>query len=118
MLLGYARVSSLGQNLDRQIDALTSAGIDPRMIYQEKITETKMQRPELNRLLNDIQQGDVLIIPDLTRISRSTKDLLMIVEKVRSKGPVSKTSRTLGWILLPTIPTTSFFLPYPQKGWT
>ena len=85
MLLGYARVSTLEQNLDRQIDALVNAGVDPRMIYQEKITGTKLQRPELNRLLEDLQPGDVLIIPDLTRISRSTKDLLMIVEKVREK---------------------------------
>lgn len=86
MLLGYARVSTLEQNLDRQIDALINAGVDPRMIYQEKITGTKLQRPELNRLLEDLQPGDVLIIPDLTRISRSTKDLLMIVEKVREKN--------------------------------
>ena len=85
MLLGYARVSTLEQNLDRQIDALVNAGVDPRMIYQEKITGTKLQRPELNQLLEDLQPGDVLIIPDLTRISRSTKDLLMIVEKVREK---------------------------------
>ena len=73
------------QNLDRQIDALVNAGVDPRMIYQEKITGTKLQRPELNRLLEDLQPGDVLIIPDLTRISRSTKDLLMLVENVREK---------------------------------
>ncbi len=85
MLLGYARVSTLEQNLDRQIDALVNAGVDPRMIYQEKITGTKLQRPELNRLLEDLQPGDVLIIPDLTRISRSTKDLLMLVENVREK---------------------------------
>ena len=55
MLLGYARVSTLEQNLDRQIDALVNAGVDPRMIYQEKITGTKLQRPELNRLLEDLQ---------------------------------------------------------------
>ena len=82
MLLGYARVSTLEQNLDRQIDALVNAGVDPRMIYQEKITGTKLQRPELNRLLEDLQPGDVLIIPDLTRISRSTKDLLMLVDQI------------------------------------
>ena len=89
MLLGYARVSTLEQNLDRQIDALVSAGVDPRMIYQEKITGTKLQRPELNRLLEDLQPGDVLVIPDLTRISRSTKDLLMIVEKYAKKKLLS-----------------------------
>ena len=89
MLLGYARVSTLEQNLDRQIDALVNAGVDPRMIYQEKITGTKLQRPELNRLLEDLQPGDVLVIPDLTRISRSTKDLLMIVEKYAKKKLLS-----------------------------
>ena len=78
MLLGYARVSTLEQNLDRQIDALVNAGVDPRMIYQEKITGTKLQRPELNRLLEDLQPGDVLIIPDLTRISRSTNNQFLL----------------------------------------
>lgn len=75
MLIGYARVSTTEQNLDRQIDALTGAGVDRRNIYMEKITGTKRDRPELNRMLNELQAGDTVIIPDLTRISRSTRDL-------------------------------------------
>ena len=50
MLIGYARVSTEQQNLDRQIDALKSAGVDERLIYCEKITGTKKDRSELNRM--------------------------------------------------------------------
>ena len=83
MLVGYARVSTDGQNLDRQIDALKAVGVDSRVLYQEKITGTKKDRPELQRMLNELNEGDVVIITDLTRISRSTKDLLDIVEKIK-----------------------------------
>ena len=86
MLIGYARVSTDGQNLDRQIDALTGAGVDKRMIYQEKMTGTKKDRPELDKMLENLEIGDIIIILDLTRISRSTKDLLEIVEKIKKKG--------------------------------
>ncbi|WP_196008236.1 recombinase family protein, partial [Clostridium tyrobutyricum] len=80
MLIGYARVSSEGQNLDRQIDALTVAGIDKRNIYKEKVTGTKTNRPELHKMLNELQHGDIIIISELTRLSRSTKDLFKLVE--------------------------------------
>ena len=55
MLIGYARVSTDGQNLDRQIDALTGAGVDKRMIYQEKMTGTKKDRPELDKMLDKLE---------------------------------------------------------------
>uniref|UniRef100_UPI00386B5DEE recombinase family protein n=1 Tax=Faecalibacillus faecis TaxID=1982628 RepID=UPI00386B5DEE len=86
MLVGYARVSTDGQNLDRQIDALKAVGVDSRVLYQEKITGTKKDRPELQRMLKELNEGDVVIITDLTRISRSTKDLLDIIEKIKNKG--------------------------------
>ena len=86
MLLGYARVSTTEQNLDRQIDALVKAGVDVRNIYQEKITGTKKDRPELIKMLDMLRKDDIVIITDLTRISRSTKDLLDIVEKIKDKG--------------------------------
>ena len=86
MLVGYARVSTDGQNLDRQIDALKAVGVDNRVLYQEKITGTKKDRPELQRMLKELNEGDVVIITDLTRISRSTKDLLDIIEKIKNKG--------------------------------
>lgn len=86
MKIGYARVSTEGQNLNRQIDQLIQAGVDPRNIYPDKITGTKRDRPELNRMLESLLPGDIVIISDLTRISRSTKDLLDIVEKICQKG--------------------------------
>lgn len=89
-ILGYARVSTDGQNLDRQIDALMVAGVSRKHLYCEKMTGTKADRPELNRLINDLETGDTVIIADLTRISRSTKDLLEIVDKIKNKGAYIK----------------------------
>lgn len=86
MLLGYARVSTEGQNLDRQIDCLIEAGVDERCIYKEKYTGTKKDRPELTKMLSELRAGDTIIIADLTRISRSTRDLLDIVGQIRGKG--------------------------------
>lgn len=89
-ILGYARVSTDGQNLDRQIDALMAAGVSRKHLYCEKMTGTKSDRPELNRLINDLETEDTVIIADLTRISRSTKDLLEIVDKIKNKGAYIK----------------------------
>lgn len=86
MLIGYARVSTEEQNLDRQLDALTCYGIDKRNIYTEKVTGTKRNREQLNKMLDELQQGDIVIVADLTRISRSTKNLLDIVEQINDKG--------------------------------
>lgn len=86
MLVGYARVSTEQQNLDRQIDMLIKFGVDKRNIYKEKITGTKANREQLNKMIDELQEGDVVIIADLTRVSRSTKDLLKIVDNIKSKG--------------------------------
>ena len=61
MLIGYARVSTYDQNLDRQIDALVTSGVDIRNIYKEKITGTIKDRPDLNKMINDLKIGDVII---------------------------------------------------------
>jgi DNA invertase Pin-like site-specific DNA recombinase len=89
-LIGYARVSTEEQNLNRQIDALTKYGVDKRLIYQEKITGTKKDRPELNKMINSLENGDTVVIADLTRVSRSTKELLEIIDKIKSKGAFIK----------------------------
>lgn len=86
MLVGYTRVSTDEQSLDRQIDMLTDAGVDARMIYQEKVSGTIRKRPELERMLSELHSGDVVVITDLTRLSRSTKDLLEIVDEIKSKS--------------------------------
>ncbi len=84
MKLGYARVSTEEQSLDRQLDILSSAKCDK--IFFEKISGIKNERPELNKLISSLNIGDVLIITDLTRLSRSVKELFRIVEKVEEKG--------------------------------
>ncbi len=97
MLVGYARVSTVEQNLDRQIDALINAGVDKRNIYQEKITGTKKERQELNKLIDELEDGDLVIFSDLTRLSRSTKDLFEIVEKIQNKSADIKSLKE-NWI--------------------
>lgn len=85
LLIGYARVSTDGQKLDRQIDMLIKYGVDKRNIYKEKITGTKIDRPQLNKMIDELQKGDIVVIADLTRVSRSSKDLLMIIDKIKEK---------------------------------
>ncbi|MCL2105455.1 MAG: recombinase family protein [Oscillospiraceae bacterium] len=86
MLKGYARASLEKQAIDRQLDELAAAGVSPGHLYQEKITGTKRDRPELNRLLAALQAGDTVITVELSRVSRSTKDLLEIVDLIHRKG--------------------------------
>ena len=84
MKLGYARCSTLDQNLDWQIDALTKEGCD--RIFQEKFTGTRKDRPELLRMLDMLREGDTVIICELIWLSRSVKDLFDLVERVEKAG--------------------------------
>lgn len=84
MIFGYMRVSTLDQNLERQEQQLKGAGCEK--VFYEKVTGTKRDRIELNMLLEHLRDGDTVIITDLTRLSRSTKDLIEIVERIGNKG--------------------------------
>lgn len=84
MKIGYARVSTQDQNLDRQLDNLRSAGCE--RIFNEKMTGTKSDRPELKTMLLTLRSGDVLVIDSFSRLSRSTKDLLDLVERLTAMG--------------------------------
>ena len=84
MLIGYARCSTADQNLDWQLDALKENGCE--RIYQEKVTGTKKERPELNRMLDALRNGDTVLVCELTRLSRSTKDLFELVERISACG--------------------------------
>jgi len=86
MLVGYARVSKGDQSLNRQLDALIAYGVDRRNIYQEKIAGTIKTRPELERMIAELQNGDRVIVADLTRLGRSTKDLFAIADQIQEKG--------------------------------
>ena len=83
-IFGYARVSTEQQNLDRQLDMLQKYGVD--FIYNEKMTGTKRNRPELEKLLERLTEGDTVVVESLARLGRSTKDLIWLMETFNSKG--------------------------------
>jgi len=72
--IGYARVSSVGQNLDSQIDALQKAGCEK--IFSDKITGSHMDRLGWDQFLEYARPGDTLIVSELSRMTRSLMDLL------------------------------------------
>ena len=74
MLIGYARVSTIDQNPNLQTDALTVAGC--QKIFIDKISGTTAQRPELDKLKEQLREGDTLIVWRLDRLGRSLKDLI------------------------------------------
>ena len=78
MIIGYARVSTEQQNLDRQTDALNQFGVD--VLYTEKMTGTKSDRPELDKVRLQARAGDTVVVESLSRLGRSTKDLLNLVD--------------------------------------
>lgn len=80
----YVRVSSIDQNEARQIEALK--GFDIGEWYVEKISGKNANRPELQRLLSEVQEGDTVYVHDFSRLARSTKDLLNIVDQLTEKG--------------------------------
>lgn len=82
--IGYARVSTLDQNLDRQTDMLRAYGVDK--LYTEKMSGTRRDRPELTRLLEQLEEGDTVIVESLSRLGRSTRDLIELVELFQKKG--------------------------------
>ena len=115
MLIGYARTSTEEQRLDRQLDALMDAGVDSRNVYQEKVSGTRRDRPELNRMLAGLQAGDTVVIADLTRISRSTRDLLEIVAQIRGKGAAIRSIKDT-WLDTPADNPYSAFLLTVMAG--
>lgn len=84
MTLGYARVSTDAQNLDRQLDALRHYGIDK--LYCEKMSGTKKNRPELDRMMSEIDDGDTVVIESLSRLGRSVKNLAELMEVFNSRN--------------------------------
>ena len=82
-IFGYARVSTEAQNPDRQLNALKRYGVD--FIYNEKMVGTKKDRPELMKMLDRITEGDTIVIESLSRLGRSTKDLIELVKLFERK---------------------------------
>src|SRR6056297_3368803 len=84
MIIGYARVSTDDQKLEAQIDSLEGAGAE--RIYADKITGSKRERPQLDQMIDQLRQGDVVVVTKYDRLARSLSDLLDIVETIRERG--------------------------------
>lgn len=84
MNLAYVRVSTVGQNEERQIEALKKFNIEKW--FTEKVSGKNMNRPKLQEMLDFCREGDTIYIHDFSRLARSTKDLLDIVERLKEKG--------------------------------
>ena len=82
MIIGYARVSTQDQNLDLQTDELTKLGC--QKIYQEKVSSGK-ERPQLIKMIENLREGDSVMVWKLDRLARSLKELINLVEILRVK---------------------------------
>ena len=83
-VVGYARVSSVGQSLEVQQEKLVSYGVDK--LFAEKLSGTTAARPELKSCLDYVREGDVLVITKLDRLARSTLHLHKIVNDLNNRG--------------------------------
>jgi len=84
MKIGYARVSTKDQNLSSQIDALKKEGCEK--IYQEKFTGATKERPQLQKMVEQLRDGDIVVVWKLDRLARSLQDLVSLVNDFQAKG--------------------------------
>jgi DNA invertase Pin-like site-specific DNA recombinase len=84
MIIGYARVSTIEQKLDLQIDALTKYGCE--RIFEEKKSGKNLDREQLNLLLDIVRPGDKIVVWKLDRIGRSIKDRVILLETLKNKN--------------------------------
>ena len=85
-LVGYARISTNGQELDLQLDALKKAGCRKDLIFTDKVSGAKSERPGLEACLNELKKGDILLVWRLDRLGRSMPHLVGLVEQLQRKG--------------------------------
>jgi DNA invertase Pin-like site-specific DNA recombinase len=84
MKYGYARVSTLHQELEAQLQALEKEGCDK--IYSDKFTGTKTDRPQFNKVLEELKEGDTLVVTKLDRFARTTADGINTIKNLFEKG--------------------------------
>lgn len=83
---GYARVSSVGQSLESQIEALKKEGVPVANIESEHITGTKLDRPKFNKLIKKLKEGDTLYVTKLDRFARNTEHGLRVINELVKRG--------------------------------
>lgn len=81
--IGYIRVSSTSQNPSRQFQQLNEIGMD--IIFEEKVSGAAKDREQLQKMLEDLKEGDIIYVTDLTRITRSTQNLFELIDLIRRK---------------------------------
>lgn len=91
--IGYARVSTQDQNLERQFEQLK----DCDKVFQEAISGATKERPQLKAMLDYIREGDIVVVTELERLGRNNKELTEIMAVIRTKGA------TLEVLNLPTL---------------
>lgn len=85
-MIGYARVSTVDQNPQLQVDALIRAGVHPDDIYTEQVSGAAIKRPQFDAMMKDVREGDTVVVWKLDRLARNNVALHQIAERIRSKG--------------------------------
>lgn len=85
MLIGYARVSTVEQNVGLQLDALNGANVE-EVFVDEGVSGSLSSRPELDKCLAHLRAGDTLVVWRLDRLARSLRNLLELIESLSTKG--------------------------------
>ena len=80
--IGYARVSSKEQNLDRQLEALQGVS----KVFSDKASGQSVERPQIQAMLDYLREGDIVIVTELDRLGRNNKDLTEIMNAIQQKG--------------------------------
>ena len=86
MVFGYARVSTMEQSLDLQLDALLKEGIPQKNIYTDKVSSTKEVRKSLSKLLKCVRDGDTIVVWKLDRLARSLIHFTNLMTRLKEKG--------------------------------
>ena len=84
--IGYIRVSTQHQNTGRQHEGFTAHNITIDRVYEEKISGKNTERSQLKAMLQYVREGDTVYVESFSRLARSTRDLLEIIEELTSKG--------------------------------
>jgi DNA invertase Pin-like site-specific DNA recombinase len=93
--LGYARVSTGHQSLDQQLDALTSAGVNPKRVYSDKLSgmSTREHRPGLASLLDYARPGDAIVVVGIDRLGRNAAEVMTTIRELRDRDIVLRSLR-------------------------
>jgi len=85
-VIGYARVSTNSQDLQLQVDSLRNNGVDAKLIFTDRLSGATSERPGLDACLEELRDGDTLLVWRLDRLGRSVRHLVTLIEELRERG--------------------------------